>query len=183
MWRDWTLNENGVVNILGTGNMYDYGMTNDDCSPWLGNDNVNSVIINEGVEGIGAWAFGYCDNLRSVHISKNVNVIGEAAFIQCDNLTDVYYSGDKQEWNKIDIWSSNNDLWNASNRQFNVNTDLYFEGNSDILSSLNNSETITNTEQKPNSFILSNSMENESDVPMVSLWDNNGAVIKVDGSL
>ena len=79
----WTL-ENGVLKITGTGEMYDGG------EPW--NEVLNEILsveIQEGIEGIGRNAFADCVNLRTVSIPDGVKRIGESAFSGCASLQSV----------------------------------------------------------------------------------------------
>ena len=45
-----------------------------------------SLVIPEGVESIGSYAFAYCLNLEEVHIADSVRAIGERAFEGCESL-------------------------------------------------------------------------------------------------
>ncbi len=92
---------NGIVNI--------YRCTFHACK------SLTSVIIPDSVTNIGQNAFSYCTNLKSISIPKNVENIGSSAFNNCTSLTDVYYTGTKEQWNKISIDSTNNSpLTNAT---------------------------------------------------------------------
>ena len=75
----WTLTDDGVLTISGTGAMADF--TGEDPAPWRSNrSNISSVIIEPGVTSIGNGAFGSYTNLRSVTIPASVTSIGEKAF-------------------------------------------------------------------------------------------------------
>lgn len=51
------------------------------------NDSVKSIIIPDGVTGIGDRAFGDCSSLTSIDIPNSVTSIGDKAFIDCSSLT------------------------------------------------------------------------------------------------
>ncbi len=72
---------------------------------------LNSVVISKGGE-IGQGAFGGCSGLNTLIIS-DVTKIKWNAFYGCTSLTDVYYSGSKEQWDKIDIYSGNDCLTNS----------------------------------------------------------------------
>lgn len=74
---------------------------------------LTSVTIPDGVTSIGAQAFDGCTGLTSVTIPDGVTSIGNAAFQSCTSLTAVNYFGSKEEWDKIDIGTSNEPLQNA----------------------------------------------------------------------
>lgn len=67
-----------------TGNMADYGMDSDDSvpvSPW--NDikgSFQKIVIEDGVTGIGNYAFINCDSIKNITIPASVTNIGERAF-------------------------------------------------------------------------------------------------------
>ena len=115
----WTLDENGLLTISGTGAMWDYNATykNDrygTTAPWDGNTitsvvlgesvtsvgsaaftgcTVQSIIIPGSITAIGNDAFYFCDSLRSVTIGNSVTFIGNRAFAYCDNLKSIYFTG------------------------------------------------------------------------------------------
>ena len=90
----WTFDEgSGTLTISGSGPMEDmdwetpYDSTN---APWNNiKDEIKSVVIQEGVTGIGACAFGACKSLESVIIPSSVTEIGAHAFFGCSSLTSV----------------------------------------------------------------------------------------------
>ena len=107
----WEFNPStGTLTISGTGAMDDFIFD----KPWEDyKDEMESVIIEDGVTAIGIDAFSYCDNITSVTIPNSVRIVGELAFFYCDNLIDVYYLGTEEEWNNILIWEHNEWLIDA----------------------------------------------------------------------
>ncbi len=81
----------GVLTISGSGGM---GFHNTLGSlPWSGEqDNIEEVVINEGITAISHWAFTECENLRKVYIPASVTYIGYVAFFGCTSLTDVEFA-------------------------------------------------------------------------------------------
>ncbi|MBP8593666.1 MAG: leucine-rich repeat domain-containing protein [Ruminococcus sp.] len=76
----------GKLTISGTGAMYDYNGTN----PWNGyNDNITSVVIENGITSIGELAFYSCKGLTSITIPDSVKSIGFGAFYDCTDLTSI----------------------------------------------------------------------------------------------
>ena len=57
-------------------------------------ENLDSVIIGDGVKTIEGGAFTYCCSLFSVSIPDAVNSIGEIAFLGCNELTSVIIGKD-----------------------------------------------------------------------------------------
>lgn len=82
--------ENGTLTISGTGEI----QSNDDvCNknlPWnLNKDEITSVIINEGITKIGAFAFIEYKNLKSVSFPNSLRAIGQQAFSYCPKLENI----------------------------------------------------------------------------------------------
>ena len=65
-----------------------------------------SFTIPSSVTSIGNDAFCDCKGLTSITIPNSVTSIEEYAFYDCTGLIDVYYTGTKEEWAKITIYSS-----------------------------------------------------------------------------
>ncbi|MBQ6477940.1 MAG: leucine-rich repeat protein [Erysipelotrichaceae bacterium] len=83
----WSLNwEEGVLNIYGTGPMYDYGTNERPETPWISLNGINTnphiyeVYIENGITRIGDNALGGLPNLRTVEIPNTVTSIGFSAF-------------------------------------------------------------------------------------------------------
>ena len=106
----WVLTEDGVLTLSGTGVTDDYYGSSG--TPWNAyKSQIDSVVIGEGITGIGMWAFaygewtevslpeglesiGYCAffrsyDLQSVEIPESVTTIGESAFYYCESLKSV----------------------------------------------------------------------------------------------
>ena len=66
------------------------------------NNKIDSVLIPDGVESIGAYAFRGCGDLTKVVIPGSVKSIGNSAFYYCRNITRVDYSGDITGWLNIE---------------------------------------------------------------------------------
>ena len=83
----WKLGYNGTLTISGSGAMADYSRTD---SPWwaLG-DSVNRVVIEEGVQNIGRYAFVGLYQITSVTIPESVISIGDYAFFDMTELRDI----------------------------------------------------------------------------------------------
>ncbi len=83
----WSLADDGVLTISGTGNMNNFGSYN---QPWNPSMNaITKVVIENGVTSIGNSAFNGCSNLISVTIPEGVTSIGNSAFNGCRKLASV----------------------------------------------------------------------------------------------
>lgn len=82
----WTLDENGLLTISGTGQMENYGIGS--LAPW-DESSVVEVNIENGITAIGSDAFAGCYNLRKVSIPESVQQINFRAFLGCENLTSI----------------------------------------------------------------------------------------------
>ncbi|MBR6209014.1 MAG: leucine-rich repeat protein [Oscillospiraceae bacterium] len=81
----WTVDENGLLTISGTGEMA--GFLNSR-GPWY-NKGVKTAVIESGATSIGGGAFADCRTLTSVTIPDTVTRIDEAAFDYCSALTGI----------------------------------------------------------------------------------------------
>ena len=93
----------GALTITGSGDMYDYLVAND--VPWKNyKSSITSVVIEDGVTGIGENAFYGCSALTSVTIPSSVTSIGDGAFIACFVLNSVTIA-DNSELTNIGLWA------------------------------------------------------------------------------
>ena len=99
---NYELYDDYTLRIFGKGAMYNYdleyidngvhryeGVYGEDVTtaPW--GKNVKSVVIEDGVTRIGAYAFTGCTSLTDVNIPNSVTSIGTYAFSECTSLSDV----------------------------------------------------------------------------------------------
>lgn len=82
--------EDNTLYISGTGRMYDYDESR--ISPFQGHQEVEKLVIEEGITFIGEYAFRAMPVLEEVIMSDSVKRIGEAAFYQCQSLQNVTFS-------------------------------------------------------------------------------------------
>ncbi len=84
----WTLDTTtGVLDISGTGDMYNYNYTS---APWYSyRSNIKNVVIGDSVTSIGSWSFYSCSNLVNADIPDSVTSIGDSAFSDCHSLTSI----------------------------------------------------------------------------------------------
>lgn len=90
----WTLQQ-GTLTISGTGPMADfnpYYFSDEPAPPWV-EDYITSIIIEDGVTSIGAYAFWGCKYLTDVQIPDSVTSIGNNAFWGDLNLEDISIPG------------------------------------------------------------------------------------------
>ena len=77
----WTLTKGGVLTISGNGIIPDYSVNDDEYPSWNAHkEAINTVVIEQGVTGIGGYAFYQYTNLLSVYIPDGVKSIGTSAF-------------------------------------------------------------------------------------------------------
>ena len=81
----WTLDNNGLLIISGTGPMYN--LINPENDNW--GTNIKNVIINYGATNIRGGAFEECRSLASVSIPKSVITIDPDAFYSCTSLSNI----------------------------------------------------------------------------------------------
>ena len=125
----WKLFQDGLLDIYGSGEMYEYWVSydNEGSSPWsqsywgvvrtvqindgvttIGGaafydcDRITSIKIPDSVTTIGKWAFYFCDGLTNVSIPSGVSFIGDQAFGLCDNLDKIYVDKDNAHYSSDD---------------------------------------------------------------------------------
>ena len=82
---------NGTLTITGNGKMPNYEKEN---SPWtVHHTSFSNLVIEDGVETIGDYAFWGCRGLLSLSIPNSVTKIGYSAFEGCCNLTNIVIPG------------------------------------------------------------------------------------------
>ncbi|MBQ8605646.1 MAG: leucine-rich repeat protein [Clostridia bacterium] len=77
----WSLDEEGTLTVSGIGRI-------DNCTPhtapWSDYEtDIKKIVIEEGVTGIGNYAFGYCFNLKEVVFPDTLTYIGSGVFYKC----------------------------------------------------------------------------------------------------
>lgn len=77
-------------------------------------ERLTSVTIPGSVTSIGDYTFNGCPYLTSINIPNSVTTIGDYAFCRCYSLTNVIYCGTQEQWDAIEIGSSNTYLTNAT---------------------------------------------------------------------
>ena len=85
---NWTYDGLGLLTLSGSGEMYDYNVTNDGIltTPWANYiTSINSIVVEEGITSIGDFAFAYCSQ-SEVALPSTVTDIGRYAFVLCQNL-------------------------------------------------------------------------------------------------
>ena len=80
----WSLTNSGILTISGTGYMNDYQYNG---APWYEiRDEINKVVVTNGVMSIGEYAFFECSSLYSVSLPTTLERINENAFMYCYSL-------------------------------------------------------------------------------------------------
>ncbi len=93
----WTLTEDGLLTISGTGEMTDYDYTG---GPWRSRP--QQVVIEDGVTSIGDYAFANCSNLESITIPDSVTSIGKRTFSFCSSLTSITIEEGNPAYSSVD---------------------------------------------------------------------------------
>lgn len=63
---------------------------------WIGAENLEKVVLPEGLEEIDNYAFGACEKLSEINIPSTVKRIGQGAFEGCKSLTKITLPGSVQ---------------------------------------------------------------------------------------
>ena len=85
---DWKLDSEGTLTISGTGRMNDYKYFF--FAPWTRYaSDIKAIVVEEGVESIGDYAFYGCSSAKSISIPASVTSIGGAVFTDCGSVETV----------------------------------------------------------------------------------------------
>ncbi len=111
MQRDWQWGRSGskIKNVI-----IQSGVTSIDSDAFSGCRAMKSVIIPDSVTSVGNYAFDDCSSLTSVTVPGSMTEIRDSAFCDCGSLKNVYYSGNRGQWQDIDIYEDNECLTNAN---------------------------------------------------------------------
>ena len=95
----WTLDDDGVMTVSGTGPMDDYGSIAE--APWCDlHASIKKVYVEDGVTTVGRRAFDYCEKLKFISLAPSVEKICDNAFSRCYALEDIAINGHVKEIGK-----------------------------------------------------------------------------------
>ena len=89
----WVLDETGKLTISGTGDMEAYEYYGEyhpynRFAPWYAHrEQIQSVVIEQGVTNVGSYSFYACENLSDVSMAESVMEINWGAFYGCASLS------------------------------------------------------------------------------------------------
>ncbi len=83
----YEIDTDGVLTISGTGRMFE--ASSEASAPFANDLRITSVVIEEGVTSIGAYAFSGCTNIVSVELPDSISMIGFRGFDSCSSLTSI----------------------------------------------------------------------------------------------
>lgn len=79
----------------------------------FGCSDLGCVTFPQSLKQIGYAAFWYSVSLDSIVLPENLKTIEVYAFCGCSELSDVFFAGSEEQWSKVDIRNDNDDLKNA----------------------------------------------------------------------
>ena len=83
----WKLDADGVLTVSGSGKMTDYKTG---AAPWSALlASVKSIVLEEGVESVGNYAFASCNQAESLTLPASLAAIGSRAFRTCSSLKEI----------------------------------------------------------------------------------------------
>lgn len=87
----WSVYDDGMMLITGTGAMPDFG---DGGAPWsICSGAIREVYLSSGITSVGSYAFSGCNHLTSISLPGSVTSIGSWAFQDCSALSAVSLGG------------------------------------------------------------------------------------------
>ena len=91
----WMLDRKGTLTVFGESGTYDYTDYGEveDFYPWIyWANNINALVVEEGVTYLGAYTFCHMDTLTSVSTPASLREIANNAFEDCDGLKKVSFA-------------------------------------------------------------------------------------------
>ena len=99
---------NGILRILGTGEMSDFCYDN---RPWEDIiDKINHVYIEEGCTYVGEDAFNNIKVLSKIVLPSSVSKVGSGVFKECNNLKIIEWGSDEYKIDGQDILDIENKI-------------------------------------------------------------------------
>jgi hypothetical protein len=139
----WTLDENGVLTIAGTGPMADYSYG--DMPSWNSyRGQIQKVVMEDGITTIGSMAFYNHTALSEVEFPGTLTKIGESSFDSCYELKEVqlpyglevieaYAFESCTSMTSLKIGSGMKTLGDAAFGSCNSLKEIYFTGNAPVF--------------------------------------------------
>ncbi|MCD8013634.1 MAG: leucine-rich repeat protein, partial [Lachnospiraceae bacterium] len=85
----WEVSQGGTLTVSGTGAIPDYDNTDD--VPWTAaRSGITEIVLEEGVTGIGIFAFCYFSALPAITLPDSLTTIDQYAFGYCTSLTELF---------------------------------------------------------------------------------------------
>ena len=138
----WTLHSNGMLQISGSGKMYDYSYSSN--VPWYKiRKKITSVTIDAGVTSIGSRAFYDCDGLTGIVIPEGVTSIGSDAFWDCGALQSIYIPSTLETVAQYGVFDYCNKLTDVTFGEGITKLPAHLFYNCDGLQSITLPETLT----------------------------------------
>ncbi len=115
----WTLTNDGVLTVSGSGPMKDYDKTEvsflgKERAPWYEyRSGIGRIVLEEGVTSVGEYAFYVFPNPLTVQLPQSLNLIGEHAFDTDGAVNAVYYMAPIGRFGSINVQSNNERLLSA----------------------------------------------------------------------
>ncbi len=83
----WTLDEDGLLIVNGTGPMDDMMEDTDAWCPY--SEDIRKVLLHDGITSIGQYAFSQCSALTDVFLPNSLIAVNTSAFEDCTRLRSV----------------------------------------------------------------------------------------------
>mgnify|MGYP004462680603 CR=1 FL=1 len=104
----WTLDAQGVLTIRGTGGIGENTFCYWD-QPWeTQKDKIQKIVISEGIQWIGYYAFSDLTAVKSIKLPKTLTVIYEGGFGGCETLTEAVIPGNVKKIGYMAFANCNN---------------------------------------------------------------------------
>ena len=155
----YTIDDDWTLTIGGTGDMYDYASELD--VPWYNQrEQIQKVVMNEGITSIGDYAFYGCTEVGEINIPNGIRRLGDYSFHRFGNNVSVYFPDSISEFGNYIL----GDNYVNDNYEYEINGIIHLRipsNASDIIATLNvykcgKLKTIECSENNPYYFVENN---------------------------
>lgn len=158
---------------------------------FYGNNNLNKIILANGVQEVEYGAFELCNNLKEIIIPNSVINLKHYSLGRCAKLSKIYYAGTVEEWEEINGYDAIGDSVpkiicdGFESKPFINSSNFTKNGTIDFNPSSNQSKPYYNNTVKSNSTIYGDYIIRDSSVVIESGKSLNitGKLIIENGSL
>ena len=107
----WNIDTEGTLTISGSGVINPDGYSIEEDIPWNSeHESIKNVVIEDGITGIGNYAFMECSNLETISIPASVTEIGDFVFYDMNSVKGINVDENNENYKSVDGVLFNKDM-------------------------------------------------------------------------